>query len=79
MRGSNLCGSRQPAMSGLKRMTVCIVLTAGVLAGGAWLWRELRRAPLLPPNRDADGHPLADLPKELQAELVRQKPWEGRN
>ena len=45
----------------------------------AWqaaIWRELRRAPLLPPGRDADGQPL---PEKLRAEEARQKPWEGRN
>ncbi len=60
-------------------MSVCIVISVGVLAGGVWLWRELRRAPLLPPGRDADGAPLANLPGKLRAEELRQKPWEGRN
>ena len=66
-------------MPGPERMTVCIVISVGVLAGGVLLWRELRRAPLLPPNRDADGQPFANLPEELRAEEIRQKPWEGRN
>jgi hypothetical protein len=57
-------------------MAACIVISLSLLAGGALLWRELRRAPLLPPGYDADGHPL---PERLRAEEARQKPWEGRN
>lgn len=57
-------------------MAACIVISLSLLAGGALLWRELRRAPLLPPGYDADGQPL---PEKLRAEEARQKPWEGRN
>lgn len=57
-------------------MSVCIAISVSLLAGGVLLWRELRRAPLLPPGRDADGQPL---PEKLRAEEARQKPWEGRN
>lgn len=60
-------------------MSACIVISLGLLAGGVVLWRELRRAPLLPPGHDADGQPLPDFPEELRAEERRQKPEEGRN
>lgn len=57
-------------------MNVCLVISIGLIAGGVVLWRELRRAPLLPLGHDADGRPL---PEELRAEERRQKPEEGRN
>lgn len=39
-------------------MTILAVLTLLLTAGFLVLWRELRRAPLLPPGYDADGQPL---------------------
>ncbi|MDP3070019.1 MAG: hypothetical protein Q8N18_06995 [Opitutaceae bacterium] len=39
-------------------MTLCILITLGLLTGAGFLWRELRRAPLLPPGHDEDGQPM---------------------
>jgi hypothetical protein len=41
-------------------MNTFTLIALGLLAAVGFMWRELRRAPLMPPGRDADGHPLND-------------------
>jgi hypothetical protein len=43
----------------MKKMTVCaIILLVGLLAGFGLLRRELRRAPLMPPDYGHDARPM---------------------
>ncbi len=49
-------------------MTILAVLTLLLIAGFLVLWRELRRAPLLPPGYDADGQPLTPTHREAPIE-----------
>ena len=42
----------------MKKMTLCALIALGFLAGAGFMWRELRRAPLLPPGHDEDGQPM---------------------
>lgn len=51
-------------------MTFGVLIVLGLLAGAGFLWRELRRAPLLPPGHDADGQPM----KSLQAGVKLDRP-----
>jgi hypothetical protein len=41
-------------------MKTLTFLALGILAGAGFMWRELRRAPLMPPDYDADRPPLND-------------------
>lgn len=41
-------------------MKTLTLLALGILAGAGFMWRELRRAPLMPPDYDADRTPLND-------------------
>lgn len=41
-------------------MKTLTLLALGILAGAGFMWRELRRAPLMPPDYDADRPPLND-------------------
>ena len=41
-------------------MKTVIVITLGVLASAGFIWRELRRAPLMPPDYDAEDLPSND-------------------
>lgn len=60
-------------------MTILAFIALTLFAGGLLLWRELRRAPLLPPGYDVDGQPLdpmrADAPPDT--EESRQQPQEA--
>jgi hypothetical protein len=41
-------------------MNTFTLIALGLLAAVGFMWRELRRAPLLPPGHDADGQPMKD-------------------
>lgn len=41
-------------------MKTLTLLALGLLAGAGFMWRELRRAPLMPPDYDADRPSLND-------------------
>ncbi len=41
-------------------MQFVTLITLGLLASVGFMWRELRRAPLMPPDYDAEGEPTKD-------------------
>jgi len=41
-------------------MNTFTLIALGLLAAVGFMWRELRRAPLMPPGHDADGQPMKD-------------------
>ena len=61
-------------------MTILAYIALTLLAAALVLWRELRRAPLLPPGYDADGQPLDPTRREttLDAEEPPAEPQEAR-
>jgi hypothetical protein len=61
-------------------MSFLAFIALGLLAGFLVLWRELRRAPLLPPGYDADGQPITRTPSDEKspAEENHPQPQEAR-
>lgn len=44
----------------VRKMNTFTLIALGLLAAVGFMWRELRRAPLMPPGHDADGQPMKD-------------------
>ncbi len=47
-------------------MSALTLIALGLLAGAGFMWRELRRAPLLPPDYDADQLPPHNRPTDVK-------------
>jgi len=51
----------------MKKMTpILIIVVLGLLAGGVLLIRELRRAPLMPPDYDQPVRPVNDWQRSIK-------------
>jgi len=51
----------------MKKMTpILIIVVLGLLVGGVFLFRELRRAPLMPPDYGHPAKPVNDWQRSIQ-------------
>jgi hypothetical protein len=51
----------------MKKMTpILIIVVLGLLVGGVFLFRELRRAPLMPPDYDHPAKPVNDWQRSIK-------------